>query len=91
MRYQRRRVLVVGELASPGPLLLNYGTRSGAMALGIEAGIIAPGMSADFIAVDINHPVMAGWTTNDFLNTLFFGASSEVITQTWMQGKRVEA
>ena len=91
MRYQRRRVLVAGELASPGPLLLNYGTRSGAMALGIEAGIIAPGMSADFNAVDINHPVMAGWTANDFLDTLFFGASSEVITQTWVQGKRVEA
>ena len=91
MRYQRRRVLVSDELASPGPSLLNYGTRSGAKALGIETGIIAPAMSADFIAVDINHPVMAGWTTNDFLNTLFFGASSEVITQTWVQGKRVEA
>ena len=89
MRYQRRRILVTNELASPGPLLLNYGTHSGAMALGIEAGIIAPGMSADFIAVDINHPTLAGWTATDFLDTLFFGASSEVITQTWVQGKRV--
>jgi formimidoylglutamate deiminase len=91
MRYQRRRVLVADELASPGPLLLNYGTRSGAIALGIEAGIIAPGMPADFIAVDINHPAMVGWTANDFLDTVFFGASSEVITQTWVQGKRVGA
>src|SRR5438094_310736 len=91
MRYQRRRVLVDGELASPGPLLLEYGTRCGAAALGVEMGVIAPGMSADFIAVDINHPVMAGWTANDFLDTLFFGASSEVITQTWVQGKRVGA
>jgi formimidoylglutamate deiminase len=57
--------------------------------LGIEAGIIAPDVPADFIAIDINHPAMAGWTANDFLDTLFFGASSEVITQTWVQGKRV--
>src|SRR5207253_9494220 len=85
MRYQRRRVLVSDERASPGPLLLNYGTRSGAKALGIETGIVAPAMSADFIAVDINHPAMAGWNTPDFLDALFFGASSEVITQTWVK------
>ena len=89
MRYQHRRVLVAHELASPGPSLLDYGTRSGALALGIEAGTIAPGMSADFIAVDINHAALAGWTATDFLDTLFFGASSEVITQVWVQGKRV--
>lgn len=89
MRYQRRRVLVAGELASPGPLLLTYGTLNGASALGLEAGSIAPGMLADFVAVDINHPSMAGWTADDFLDVLFFGASSEVITQTWVQGKKV--
>src|SRR6266700_4004533 len=89
MRYRRRRVLITGELASPGPLLLAYGTRFGAAALGLETGIIAPGMLADFVAVDINHPSMVGWTADDFLDVLFFGASSEVITQTWVQGKKV--
>ncbi len=89
MRYQRRRVLVAGELASPGPLLLTYGTRNGAAALGLETGTIAPGMLADFVAVDINHPSMVGWTEDDFLDVLFFGASSEVITQTWVQGNKV--
>ena len=33
MRYQRRHVLLADELASPGPLLLHYGMRSGAAAL----------------------------------------------------------
>lgn len=89
MRYQRRRVLVADELASPGPLLLTCGTRNGAAALGLETGSIAPGMLADFVAVDVNHPSLAGWTTDDFLNVLFFGASSEVITQTWVEGKKV--
>src|SRR5215471_10527024 len=58
MRYQRRRVLVGDELASPGPLLLEYGTHRGANALGIDTGAIAPGLRADFAAVDINHPSM---------------------------------
>jgi len=89
MRYQRRRVLVADEMASPGPLLLNYGARRGAVALGLETGMIAPGMLADFVAVDLNHPSLARWTKEDFLDVLFFGASSDVISQTWVQGKRV--
>jgi formimidoylglutamate deiminase len=89
MRYQRRRVLVAGELASPGPLLLEYGTRRGAAALGLETGIVTPGMLADFVAIDLNHPSLAGWNAEDILDVLFFGASSDVISQTWVQGKRV--
>ncbi|MFL5625713.1 MAG: formimidoylglutamate deiminase [Ktedonobacteraceae bacterium] len=89
MRYQRRRVLVADAMASPGPLLLDYGTRLGAAALGLQTGTIAPGMFADFIAVDLNSPALAGWSTEDFLDVLFFGASSAVITQTWVQGKRL--
>ncbi len=89
MRYQRRRVLVAHEMSSPGPLLLDYGTRNGANALGLATGVIAPGMFADFIAIDIHHPAMAGWTVEDFLDVLFFGASSAAISQTWVQGKRV--
>ena len=89
MRYQRRRVLVADEMASPGPLLLAYGARRGAAALGLETGVLAPGMLADFVAVDLNHPSLAGWNAEDFLDVLFFGASSNVISQTWVQGQRV--
>ncbi len=88
MRYQRRRVLVTDELSSPGPLLLDYGTHRGAAALGIETGVIAPGMLADFVAIDLEHPTLAGWNEGDLLDSLFFGASSEVIMQTWVQGKK---
>ncbi len=89
MRYQRRRVLVGDELASPGSLLLEYGTHSGAVALGLETGVIAPGMLADFIAVDMHHPSLAGWNVNDFLDMLFFGASADAIVGAWVQGEKV--
>jgi len=91
MRYQRRRILVSDQVASPGPLLLTYGTQSGAAALGLQTGSISAGMPADFVVVDLNHPTLAGWNTADFLDVLFFGASCQVITQTWVQGKKVYA
>jgi len=79
MRYQRRRVLVCEQLASPGPLLLDIGTHGGAVALGQETGLLASGMLADFIAIDLTHPSLYGWTKDDLLDTVFFGASSDVI------------
>lgn len=89
MRYQRRRVLVCEKLASPGPLLLDVGTHGGAVALGQETGMIVPGLSADFIAIDLNAPMMAGWNEDDMLDVLFFGASSQVVKQVWVQGRGV--
>jgi formimidoylglutamate deiminase len=76
-------------MGSPGPLLLDYGTRLGARALGLQTGVVAPGQPADFIGVNVNHQALAGWNGDDFLDVLFFGASSEVITQTWVGGRKV--
>jgi len=87
MRYQRRRILVANETASPGSSLLTYGTQTGANSLTLQTGSIAPGMAADFIAIDLQAPSLVGWTPDNFLDTLFFSASSQVITQTWVQGK----
>ena len=89
MRYQRRRVLIADELSSPGSLLLDYGTRCGANSLGLDSGAIVTGMAADFIAIDIQHPSLAGWNPEDILDVLFFGASADVIVGTWVQGKKV--
>src|SRR5260370_31832322 len=71
MRYQRRRVLVADELASPGPLLLTIGTAAGARALGLTSGEIAIGQPADLIAINLQHPSLYGWTSDDLLDVLF--------------------
>jgi len=79
MHYQRRRVLVCEQLASPGPLLLDIGTHGGAVALGQETGVLAPDMLADFAVIDLTHSSLYGWTAEDVLDTVFFGASADVI------------
>jgi len=89
MRYRRRRILVSEKHASPGPFLLDMGTRRGAGALGLETGVIAPGMLADLVAIDLNHPTLQGWSVDDLLDMLFFGASSEVMKQIWVAGRKL--
>lgn len=89
MRSMRRRVLVADEMGAPGPFLLVCGTQHGAASLHLETGVIAPGMLADFVAVDLKHPMLAGWSPEYLLDVLFFGASAEVICGTWVGGKRV--
>lgn len=89
MRYQRRRVLIADELASPGALLLAAGTVNGARALGLASGELVVGRPADFVAINLNHPMLAGWNSTDLLDVLFFGASASVIVGTWVQGRRV--
>ncbi|HEY1349521.1 MAG TPA: formimidoylglutamate deiminase [Ktedonobacteraceae bacterium] len=89
MRYRRRRVLVAAELAAPGPFLLTMGTAAGARALGLASGELAAGQPADLVAIGLTHPMLAGWTSDDLLDMLCFGASAEVIVGTWVQGRQL--
>lgn len=88
MRYQRRRILIADDLSSPGALLLVTGTINGARALGLPGGELTVGQPADLVAINLNHPSLAGWTSPDVLDTLFFGASADVVVGTWVQGRK---
>ena len=88
MRYGRRRVLTTGP-KSPGALLLEAGTRGGAVSLGLDAGTLDPGQWADLVAVDLDHPSLRGAALDDLRDTLIFGAGREVVTDTWVGGRRI--
>ncbi|NIQ55090.1 MAG: amidohydrolase family protein, partial [Gammaproteobacteria bacterium] len=66
LRHGRRNVLVGREAALErlelAPELLAMGTRSGAASLGLDAGALEPGAWADFVEVDLDHPVLSGWS-----------------------------
>jgi formimidoylglutamate deiminase len=67
-------------------LLLEAATLGGAKSLGIEAGRIAPGLWADFVAIDLKSPSLAGWTPETLLESVIFGASEEVVAATCVGG-----
>lgn len=66
--------------------LLRAATIGGAEALGIEAGRIAPGAWADFVALDLTAPTLEGWEPETLLDALVFGAAEEAIAGTCVGG-----
>jgi formimidoylglutamate deiminase len=62
-------------------------TVTGARALGLETGRIAPGLWADFAAIDLAAPALLGWEPETLLESLIFGATEEVVTATCVGGE----
>ncbi len=71
-------------------VLLETATAGGAKALGVEAGRLAPGLWADLTAIDLNSPLLAGWTPETLLESMIFGATEEVVAATCVGGGWVE-
>ena len=71
-------------------VLLRAATAGGAGALGLDAGRIAPGALADFVAVDLTAPALAGWQADTLLDSLVFGAGNEAIAATCVGGEWME-
>jgi formimidoylglutamate deiminase len=71
-------------------VLLEAATAGGAKALGVEAGRIEKGLWADFAAIDLASPLLAGWTPETLLESVLFGATEEVVAATCVGGKWVE-
>jgi formimidoylglutamate deiminase len=65
-------------------------TVTGARAIGVDAGRIAPGCWADLAAIDLDSPTLAGWEPDTLLDSLVFGASDEVVAATCVGGRWVE-
>ena len=71
-------------------VLLEAATAGGAKALGVEAGRVEPGLWADFAAIDLDSPLLAGWTPETLLESMIFGAAEEVVAATCVGGEWVE-
>jgi cytosine/adenosine deaminase-related metal-dependent hydrolase len=87
---QQRGVWVDGT-GSTATALLQAGTSGGAASLGLNAGEIAPGRLADFVAFDLNHPSLAFIEQGDLDAAILFGAGQEAIAGvmvggTWVRG-----
>jgi cytosine/adenosine deaminase-related metal-dependent hydrolase len=68
-------------------VLFEAATVNGAQALGIDAGRIQPGCWADFAAIDLGSPSLAGWEPDTLLDSLVFGGSDDTIAATCVGGE----
>jgi formimidoylglutamate deiminase len=71
------------------PVLLQMMSANGARALRLPAGALEPGCLADFVAVDLDHHALAGWTADTLPALLTLSAPSDVISDVWVGGTEV--
>lgn len=87
---RRARVVIAGEDGRAGlsvaPPLLEMATAAGARSLGLPAGNIAPGLHADLIAVDLEHPSLLGASADTLGAALTLSATPDVVRDVWVGG-----
>lgn len=80
-----------GALAGPdgrlAPHLLAAATLGGARSLGLPAGAIAPGLWADFAAIDLGHPALAGVSDDTLAEALVTGCDNGAVAATCVGGR----
>jgi len=84
---RERRGIRRDDRGSVARELLRAATENGAQSLGVQAGRIEPGYLADFVAIDLDHVSLAGWTDATLLGSLVFGAGNGAVAETCVGGQ----
>jgi formimidoylglutamate deiminase len=92
-RLARLRRVLLDEPGRDGrreiaDLLLRTGSSNGAKALGLEGGRIAAGLAADLVAIDLEHPALAGWTSEALPATITLCGPASMVSDVWVAGAR---
>lgn len=80
------RGVLADAKGSAARALLSIATAGGAAALAVEAGTIAPGRWADFAALDLDAPTLAGCDAETLLEGWIFGSGNSAIAATCVAG-----
>ena len=86
----RKRNLVYSETShSVGTTLWLEAAAGGAQALGRRMGALAPGMRADFVVLDSEHPDLAGRSGDAIADALVFAGSNDLVRDVMVGGRWV--
>lgn len=85
LKLQRRGVCLDAE-GRVGSMLLDMATINGARGLGLDAGVIAPGMLADLVLVDLDSPWLNGVDQDDLAAALVLSGSDDLVVDTCVGG-----
>ena len=94
LRRQRRVVLAREEdqRQAVAPVLLAMATENGARSLRLPAGQLKLGSFADFVAIDLEHRALEGWSDETLDAALALTAPGGVVSDVWVGGvQRVQA
>ena len=86
---RKRNLVPVAEAQSIGAALWRGALAGGAEALGQPVGAIAAGSRADFLALDRNHPSLAGHSGDGILDALVFAGAAAAIRHVMVGGRWV--
>jgi formimidoylglutamate deiminase len=78
----------------PGALaarLLDAATAGGMASLGLPGGRLAPGEPADFVALDLDDPSIAGVAPDALVSAVVFAGSPRAVRDAWVAGEPVIA
>lgn len=89
LRHQRRGICT-DDAGRNGAVLLEAATINGARSLGIRAGRLAANHLADFVAIDLEAPILDGWADDTLLESLVFGSGNEAIAAVCVGGRWIE-
>lgn len=73
-----------GEVART---LLDMATVNGARSLGVRAGTIRRGAWADFAAIDLDAPALAGWSDEKLPAAIVFGTGNDIVANVCVGGR----
>lgn len=86
----RKRNLTFSEISSSvGTTLWLEAAAGGAQALGRRMGALAPGMRADLVVLDGEHPDLAGRSGDAAANALVFSGASDLVRDVMVGGRWV--
>jgi formimidoylglutamate deiminase len=87
----RRRALMAEADASTGVALWHAAAAGGAQACGRALGALAPGLRADLVTLDADHPAMIGKTGEAALDSAIFAANALPVQAVFVGGRQVVA
>lgn len=87
----RRRALMAEADASTGVALWRAAAMGGAQACGRALGALAPGLRADLVTLDADHPAITGKTGEAALDGAIFAANALPVRDVFVGGRQVVA
>jgi len=76
-----------GGVGGLGAKLYAIASEGGMRSLGLGGGALRPGEPADFIAVDLDDPSVAGANREDLMANVAFSMERTAIRETWVRGE----